>query len=165
MKKGRFSEAQIVAILQQQQSGQTVAQIVREHGLSEATFYTWKSKYAGASVAELTRLDSLFGQGSPFVASVDIIANLAIARGWQASGNPARARPAAARLSNTNAQFAAVPGSLREKGRLLLAAGDTVGAMDAWRLYLRPRGDADPDQRKVDDEIRKTLAEIERKKR
>lgn len=44
MKKGRFSEAQIVAILQQQASGQTVAQIVREHGLSEATFYAWKSK-------------------------------------------------------------------------------------------------------------------------
>ena len=54
MKKGRFREAQIVAILQQQASGQTVAQIVREHGLSEATFYTWKSKCAGASVAELT---------------------------------------------------------------------------------------------------------------
>ena len=60
MKKGRFSEAQIVAILQQQQSVQTVAQIVREHGLSEATFYTWKSKCAGASVAELTRLKQLF---------------------------------------------------------------------------------------------------------
>jgi hypothetical protein len=38
MKKGRCSEAQIGAILQQQASGQTVAQIVREHGLSEATF-------------------------------------------------------------------------------------------------------------------------------
>jgi putative transposase len=48
-----------VAILQQQASGQTVAQIVREHGLSEATFYAWKSKYAGASVAELTRLKYL----------------------------------------------------------------------------------------------------------
>jgi len=59
MKKGRFSEAQIVAILQQQAGGQTVAQIVREHGLSEATFYAWKSKYAGASVAELTRLKQL----------------------------------------------------------------------------------------------------------
>jgi len=47
MKKGRFSEAQLVAILQQQASEQTVAQIVREHGLSEATFYAWKSKYAG----------------------------------------------------------------------------------------------------------------------
>jgi len=59
MKKGRFSEAQIVAILHQQASGQTVAQIVREHALSEATFYAWKSKYAGASVAELTRLKHL----------------------------------------------------------------------------------------------------------
>ncbi len=56
MKKGRFSEAQMVAILQQQASGQTVVQLVREHGLSEATCYAWKSKYAGASVAELTRL-------------------------------------------------------------------------------------------------------------
>jgi putative transposase len=59
MKKGRFSEAQIVAIPQQQASGQTVAQIAREHGLSEATFYAWKSKYAGASVAELTHLKHL----------------------------------------------------------------------------------------------------------
>jgi putative transposase len=59
MKKGRFSEAQIVVILQQQASGQTVAQIVRKHRLSEATFYAWKSKYAGASVAELTRLKHL----------------------------------------------------------------------------------------------------------
>jgi putative transposase len=59
MKKGRVSEAQMVAILQQQASGQPVAQIVREHGLSEATFYAWKSKYAGASVAELTRLKHL----------------------------------------------------------------------------------------------------------
>ena len=48
-----------MAILQQQASGQTVAQIVREHGLSEATFYAWKSKYAGASVTELTRLKQL----------------------------------------------------------------------------------------------------------
>ena len=49
----------MVTILQQQTSGQTVAQLVREHGLSEATFYAWKSKYAGPSVAELTRLKYL----------------------------------------------------------------------------------------------------------
>lgn len=59
MKKSRFSEAQIVAILQQQQSGQTVAHIVREHGISEATFYTWKTKYAGLQVSELARLKHL----------------------------------------------------------------------------------------------------------
>ena len=59
MKKSRFSDAHIVAILQQQQSGQNVAQIVREHGLSEATFYTWKTKYAGLQGSELTRLKHL----------------------------------------------------------------------------------------------------------
>jgi putative transposase len=59
MKKGRFSESQIVAILKQQESGQTVAQIAREHAISEATFYTWKSKYGGMQVSELTRLKEL----------------------------------------------------------------------------------------------------------
>jgi len=49
----------MVAILQLQQSGQTVAQIVREYGLSEAIFYAWKSKYVGGSVAELKRLKYL----------------------------------------------------------------------------------------------------------
>ena len=59
MKKGRFSEAQVVAILQQQASRQTMAQIVQEHGLGEATFYAWKSEYAGVSVAELTQFKHL----------------------------------------------------------------------------------------------------------
>lgn len=48
-----------MAILQQQAGRQIMAQIVRGHGLSEAAFYAWKSKYAGASVAELTRLKYL----------------------------------------------------------------------------------------------------------
>jgi len=56
MKKGRFSESQIVSILKQQESGQTVAQIVREHGISEATFYNWKQRYGGMAVSELKRL-------------------------------------------------------------------------------------------------------------
>ena len=59
MKKGRFNESQIVAILKQQESGQRVAQIARQHGISEATFYTWKSKYGGMQVSELTRLKEL----------------------------------------------------------------------------------------------------------
>ena len=60
MKKGRFSEAQIVAILQQQQSGQTVAQIVREHGLSEATFYVWMSRPAVAIQMKLIIRPALY---------------------------------------------------------------------------------------------------------
>ena len=59
MKKSRFSEAQIIGILRQQGQGQTVAQICREHGLSEPTFYQWKSKYGGLEVTELQRLKHL----------------------------------------------------------------------------------------------------------
>lgn len=59
MKKSRFSEAQIIGILRQQGQGQTVAQICREHGISEPTFYQWKSKYGGLEVTELQRLKHL----------------------------------------------------------------------------------------------------------
>ena len=48
-----------MAILKQQDSGQTVAQITREHGVSEATFYNWKAKYGGMQVAEVKRLKDL----------------------------------------------------------------------------------------------------------
>lgn len=75
MKKERFSEAQLVAILQQQASWQTVAQIVREHGLSEATFCAWKSKYAGASGAELTRLKHLEAENRKLT---QMLANLSL---------------------------------------------------------------------------------------
>ncbi|GAB3718876.1 hypothetical protein GCM10027592_62710 [Spirosoma flavus] len=59
MKAGRFSESQIVAILKQQDNGQTVAQITREHGISEATFYNWRAKYGGMQVSEVKRLKEL----------------------------------------------------------------------------------------------------------
>lgn len=59
MKKSKFSESQIVAILKEGEAGEPVAQILRKHGVSHATFYKWKSKYGGASVAELKRLREL----------------------------------------------------------------------------------------------------------
>lgn len=59
MKKSRFNEAQIIGILRQQGQGQTVAQICREHGISEPTFYQWKSKYGGLELTELQRLKHL----------------------------------------------------------------------------------------------------------
>jgi putative transposase len=55
----RFTEAQIVAILKQQNTGQTVVQIAREHGISEATFYNWRQKYGGMEASELKRLKDL----------------------------------------------------------------------------------------------------------
>jgi putative transposase len=59
MKKTKFSESQIVAILKQGEAGVPVAQILREHGISQATYYNWKAKYGGVSVAELKRLKEL----------------------------------------------------------------------------------------------------------
>ena len=59
MKKSTYSESQIVAILKQGEVGVPVAQILREHGISQATYYNWKAKYGGASVAELKRLKEL----------------------------------------------------------------------------------------------------------
>ena len=59
MKKSRFNEAQIIAILKEHEAGKKVADLAREHGISEATFYTWKSKYGGMDVSEAQRLKAL----------------------------------------------------------------------------------------------------------
>lgn len=59
MKRSRFNEAQIINILKQQESGMTIVQICREQGISEGTFYRWKSKYGGMEVHEGTRLREL----------------------------------------------------------------------------------------------------------
>lgn len=60
MKKKRFSEEQIVRMLRQAQAtDQTVAQVCKEHGISEQTWYRWKSKYSQMDVAEVRRLREL----------------------------------------------------------------------------------------------------------
>ncbi len=59
MKKTKFTESQIVGILKQQESGQKVSDICREHGISQPTFYQWKTKYAGMEVAQLRRLKEM----------------------------------------------------------------------------------------------------------
>ena len=59
MKKTRFTEAQIISILNEQEQGIKVSDLCRKHGISDATFYNWKSKYAGMKVDELKRLKEL----------------------------------------------------------------------------------------------------------
>ena len=59
MKRKRFSEEQIIAVLKEAEAGAKVAELCRKHGISDATFYNWKAKYAGMSVAELRRLREL----------------------------------------------------------------------------------------------------------
>ncbi len=59
MKKTRYSEEQIIGALKQMEAGRKVAELAREMGVSEATIYTWKSKYGGMDVSEARRLKEL----------------------------------------------------------------------------------------------------------
>jgi putative transposase len=59
MKRSRFSDEQIIAIVKEQEAGMATAEVCRRHGVSGATFYKWKAKYGGLEVSEAKRLRSL----------------------------------------------------------------------------------------------------------
>ena len=59
MKRSRFSEEQIIAVLREQEAGVSTAEVCRKHGISTATFYAWKAKYGGMDVSEAKRLKGL----------------------------------------------------------------------------------------------------------
>ncbi len=59
MRKGRFSEDQIINVLKEQQAGMPVVELCRKHGISDATFYTWRSKYGGMEVSDARKLKVL----------------------------------------------------------------------------------------------------------
>ena len=59
MARKRYTEEQIIAVLKEAEAGAKTSELCRKHGVSEATFYKWKAKYAGLTVSELKRLRSL----------------------------------------------------------------------------------------------------------
>ena len=64
MRKSKFTEAQIVAILKEGEAGVPVIDLLRQHGISRATYFLWRSKYAGTTVPELRRLKELEGENA-----------------------------------------------------------------------------------------------------
>jgi putative transposase len=64
MKKGRFTEHQIVSALKKQEAGIAVKDISRELGISEATFYNWKAKYGGMDASDVAKMKELERENS-----------------------------------------------------------------------------------------------------
>jgi putative transposase len=62
MKKTRFTETQIISILKEADAGVPVKDICREHGISDATYYNWKSKYGGMEASDLKRMKEVEGE-------------------------------------------------------------------------------------------------------
>jgi putative transposase len=59
MKKSRFTEGQIIAILREQEAGSATAEVCRRHGISEQTFYRWKAKYGGMTPSDAQKLKGM----------------------------------------------------------------------------------------------------------
>jgi putative transposase len=59
MRRSRFTDEQIIGILKEHQAGMTAAELCRKHGISDATFYNWRSKYGGMDVSDAKKLKVL----------------------------------------------------------------------------------------------------------
>lgn len=64
MRKSRFTEEQIIAILSEQERGMSTAEVCRRHGVSQGTFYKWKARFGGMNVSDARKLKSLEGENA-----------------------------------------------------------------------------------------------------
>ena len=64
MRKSKFSDSQIAAVLKESEAGVPVAELARKHGISAATFYQWRSKFGGMTVSDMQRLRELEQENS-----------------------------------------------------------------------------------------------------
>jgi putative transposase len=95
MRKSRFTESQIVGILKKGEAGVPIAEILRQHNISKATYFHWRAKYAGASVDELKRLKELEAENTKL--KTDVRRAGARERGDQGRLEPKAVTPSAKR--------------------------------------------------------------------
>ena len=92
MRSKRFTEEQIIGILKQVQSGMKIVDLCRLHGISDATFYSWRTKYGGLEVSEAKRLKTLEAENRKLkqMLAETMLENQAIKAFFQKSGNACR---------------------------------------------------------------------------
>ena len=83
MKQSRFTDGQIIAILKQAESGMPVPEVCREHSISSATFYKWRSKYAGMDASLMARMRELEAENARLKNGSKL---RSFRRRWQKSG-------------------------------------------------------------------------------
>ena len=104
MKRSRFTEEQIIAVLREQEAGLSTAEVCRKHGISTATFYAWKAKFGGMDVSEAKRLKPLEDENARLkrlladamldnVALKDLLGKNSDARRQARGCRPSRGRP------------------------------------------------------------------------
>ena len=151
MKRSRFSEEQIIGILKEHQAGMSAGDLCRKHGISDATFYTWRKKYGGMEVSEAKRLKALEGEeGTSPTAGVSPTNERQVeeATGGADDGRSHAPRDARKKLLTPSSRRNAVNWAIEEKNYSQRRACALVGmAPRVWRYQSSRPDDADLRQR------------------
>jgi putative transposase len=103
MKKSRFTDKQIAAVIQEMEAGAKMADLVRRHGVTEQTLYRWKKKYGGLQVSEVARLRALEEENRQKRLVADQALNLQVVKDLLGKSGDARALPLQRRIAVTSA--------------------------------------------------------------